>query len=234
MQLSSVVPWGRSLAEYRAMFALSDEDLEGLILGCGDGAASFNAELSARGGRVLSVDPIYQFSAAEIQLRIRQVYPGMLSQLARRADQYLWRHFHDPGHLGSVRMSAMNRFLEDYPVGSQQGRYIDASVPELPCFDREYDLALCSHLLFVYSEQIDLDAHISAISELCRVAREVRIYPLVAEDGRPSAHLPAVIRHLATQGLELGMQRVDYQFQKGACDMLWIKSPEATASDISE
>ena len=32
-----VVPWGRSLAEYQAMFGLNATDLDGLILGCGDG-----------------------------------------------------------------------------------------------------------------------------------------------------------------------------------------------------
>ena len=224
MELSSVVPWGRSFDEYRAMFSLSDEDLERMILGCGDGPASFNAELTALGGRVLSVDPMYRFSAEEIQQRIRRVYPGMLSQLARQRDEYLWRHFRDPSHVGSVRMSAMNRFLEDYPKGLAAGRYIEASLPELPCLDREYDLALCSHLLFLYSEQISLEAHVVAIKELCRVAREVRIYPLVDLEGRPSSHLPGVIRELAACGYELGMEKVNYQFQKGATDMLWIQS----------
>ena len=81
------MPWGRSLAEYAAMFALREEDLERSILGCGDGTASFNAEVTAQGGKVLSVDPIYQFSADDIQQRIRRVYPGMLSQFARQADQ---------------------------------------------------------------------------------------------------------------------------------------------------
>lgn len=223
MELSSVVPWGRSFDEYRAMFALSDEDLERRILGCGDGPASFNAQLTARGGRVLSVDPLYRFTAEQIQQRIRRVYPGMLNQLARKQDHYVWRHFRDPSHLGSVRMSAMNCFLDDYPRGQQEGRYIDASLPELPCFEGEYELALCSHLLFLYSEQINLEEHIVAIRELCRVAGEVRIYPLLDMDGRPSCHLSGVVRALSESGFELGMEKVHYQFQKGATDMLWVK-----------
>lgn len=62
-ELSGVVPWGRSYAEYVAMFALSDEDLNRRILGCGDGPAAFNAGLTGRGGSVVSVDPLYAFSA---------------------------------------------------------------------------------------------------------------------------------------------------------------------------
>ena len=59
--LESVVPWGRSFDEYIAMFSLSDSELQGRILGCGDGPAAFNALLSRRGGRVLSVDPLTAF-----------------------------------------------------------------------------------------------------------------------------------------------------------------------------
>ena len=41
-------PWGRNLAEYSAMFKLSSTELEASILGCGDGPASFNAEMYGR------------------------------------------------------------------------------------------------------------------------------------------------------------------------------------------
>ena len=56
--LDQVVPWGRSFAEYRRMFALSDADLGLTIVGCGDGPASFNAEATALGATVISCDPI--------------------------------------------------------------------------------------------------------------------------------------------------------------------------------
>lgn len=49
-RLDKVVPWGRSFEEYVAMFNLTKEDLGRRILGCGDGPAGFNAELTKRGG----------------------------------------------------------------------------------------------------------------------------------------------------------------------------------------
>ncbi len=58
MKLTEVIPWGRSFDEYRLMFALSERDLVGRILGCGDGPASFNAEATAEGHSVISCDPI--------------------------------------------------------------------------------------------------------------------------------------------------------------------------------
>ena len=65
--LDQVVPWGRSFDEYKRMFALGASDLNGRILGCGDGPASFNAEATRFGHRVISCDPIYRFGTEEIQ-----------------------------------------------------------------------------------------------------------------------------------------------------------------------
>ena len=223
MQLSSIVPWGRSYGEYCRMFSLSERDLEGHILGCGDGPASFNAELTQHGGRIMSVDPIYQFSTEAIRSRIQRVYPGILAELARNTQQYYWASFKDPGHVGSVRMSAMNRFLADFDNGLEDGRYVDASLPELPFFDAEFDLALCSHLLFLYSEQIDAAQHIDALTEMCRVAKEVRIYPLLSLDGRVSQHVPGVLRYFNERDYIAELKPVAYQFQKGACDMLVLR-----------
>lgn len=80
MKLADVVPWGRSLAEYCAMFSLQEIDLQGRILGCGDGPASFNAEMTALGRAVVSVDPNYNFSGAEIAQRVAETYDAIIFQ----------------------------------------------------------------------------------------------------------------------------------------------------------
>ena len=49
------------------MFALSDSDLKREIAGGGDGPASFNAEMFALKKTAASVDPLYVFSAQEIE-----------------------------------------------------------------------------------------------------------------------------------------------------------------------
>ena len=49
MKLEKIVPFGRSLDEYKSMFALSDSDSNKKIIGVGDGPASFNAEMFALG-----------------------------------------------------------------------------------------------------------------------------------------------------------------------------------------
>ncbi len=63
-QYQTAVPWGRSFDEYRRMFNLTDEDLSRGILGCADGPASFNAEMSRSGRRAISCDPLYEAQRA--------------------------------------------------------------------------------------------------------------------------------------------------------------------------
>lgn len=79
--LNQVLPWGRSVDEYRRLFDLSEQDLQTAILGCGDGPASFNAELTAMGRSVVSIDPIYAFSKEEIELRVAQTREAIISQV---------------------------------------------------------------------------------------------------------------------------------------------------------
>lgn len=224
MELSNVVPWGRSLQEYQLMFSLSASDLKKAILGCGDGPASFNAQLSVQGGNVVSVDPIYCFSAKQLKSRILQVYNDIMPQMQLNKDRYIWDNISSVEALGKIRMSAMDMFVEDYDLGKKQGRYVEGSLPKLDFSDHQFDLALCSHYLFLYSEQISLQDHISSLRELCRVAKEVRVYPLLTLNGEPSAHLSKVISELERLNLSVNLIEVSYQFQKGATQMLVIKS----------
>ena len=124
MELSEVVPWGRTLSEYKEMFSLTSRDLEKKILGCGDGPASFNAELAAKSGDVISIDPIYQFSSSQIQSRIEDVYPKIMEQVSKNTADYVWDNIRDVEELGKVRMDAMKTFLRDYEDSQKSGRYI--------------------------------------------------------------------------------------------------------------
>jgi hypothetical protein len=218
--LKQIVPFGRLLWEYEAMFALSQSDKKGRILGCGDGPASFNAQMSAQGYRVTSVDPIYCFSTTEIQQRFDQVAPDILAQVRSTPDDWVWSYHKNPDTLLANRQAALEGFLADYEAGLRAGRYLNAELPHLPFADQWFDLALCSHLLFLYSEQLDLAFHIAGVQELCRVAVEVRIFPLLTLAGQASPHIEPVRRVLNSTGIESRIVLVDYEFQKGGNKML--------------
>lgn len=225
--LSSVVPWGRSFDEYQRMFALTSADLRLRILGCGDGPASFNAEAASQGFQVTSCDPVYQFDADQLRHRIEQTRDEVLAQTRRNAGEFVWTSITSVEALGAVRLAAMSRFLDDFTAGKAQGRYVDAALPSLPFGDQSFDLALCSHFLFLYTLQCDLGFHREAVREMCRVAREVRLFPLLALGGEPSPYVAPIAAEFQSLGFLVSIERVPYEFQRGGNQMLRILRPDS-------
>ncbi|HKH12275.1 MAG TPA: hypothetical protein VKA73_14130 [Rubrobacter sp.] len=120
----------------------------------------------------------------------------------------------------------MDRFLEDLPVDLEEGRYVDDALPHLRFGDDDFDLALCSHLLFLYSDALSLDFHVAAVREMCRVAGEARVFPLLgARCGEVSPHLAPAIQHLGELGYGVERRRVHYEFLRGANEMLTATGP---------
>lgn len=227
MKLDDVVPWGRSFDEYVAMFDLSANDLSGRILDCGAGPASFAAEAAARGYKVTACDPIYQFSAAEIERRVEEIAPTMVAQMQAEQQGYRWDRLGSPAAVGVLRRAAMQRFVDDFPVGRSAGRYVEAALPNLPFPDAAFDLALASHFLFLYATQLSSAFHAAAVAELLRVAGEVRIFPLIDLEGRRSVHVAPVVAALSAQGYRAEIVPVRYEFRRGANEMLLITRPES-------
>ncbi|HEV8292413.1 MAG TPA: hypothetical protein VGP94_10840, partial [Tepidisphaeraceae bacterium] len=190
--LNSVVPWGRSFDEYVRMFALGESDLQHKILDCAAGPSSFAAEMLQRGHQVICTDPIYEFSAAQIRSRVAAVRDDMIEQVRGQMGQFVWQYIRSPEHLEDVRMAATERFLQDFTNDPRRQRYRAQSLPKLDFANGEFDLALCSHFLFLYSDKLDKTFHIESLRELLRVASEVRIFPVTEMDGRVSRHLNAV------------------------------------------
>ena len=147
--LENVVPWGRNLDEYTRMFALSESDLQGSILGCGDGPASFNAELTAQGAQVTSLDPLYGFERAAIAQRIEETFDTVITQTEQNVDTFVWDTLGSVEQLATLRRRTMTTFLEDYVRGKEQRRYLEGSLPTLPFSNQTFNLALCSHFLFL-------------------------------------------------------------------------------------
>ena len=221
--IEGVIPWGRTFAEYRAMFALSAADRRRRILGCGDGPASFNAELTAQGGDVVSIDPMYAFPAPAIERRVEETFEVVMDQVRSNPDDFVWTHVPSIEELGRRRMGAMRRFIRDYPAGTDQGRYVDASLPELPFPDRSFDLGLSSHFLFLYSQQFDLAFHLEALREMLRVAAEVRVFPLLQVGGAPSPHVPGAVQAMRSEGVDAAVEPVPYEVQRGGNRMLRLR-----------
>jgi hypothetical protein len=223
LRLEQVVPWGRSLAEYIQMFDLTADNFRQTILDVAGGPASFNVEMTQQGYSVISCDPVYQFSVEEIQTRIKDTYPVIVEKVKAQQDKFVWTTVQSPEEMAETRMMAMRKFLEDFPLGVKQRRYRSDELPSLSFDSQQFDLVLSSHLLFTYSEQLSLEFHIASVLEMCRVAPEVRIFPLLINmTGERSPFVQPVIEALQSKGYSVEVHRVPYEFQKGGNEMMRI------------
>ena len=124
----------------------------------------------------------------------------------------------------------MERFLLDYEAGLSEERYRCQVLPNLGLADHQFELCLCSHLLFLYAEQLSLEFHLAAIAELLRVAAEVRIFPLLTLGGEPCPYLEIILKALHRDGFEARVQSVAYEFQRGGHQMLKVNRGEPVGS----
>ena len=211
----------RSFEEYQAMFSLTNEDLKLRILDCPGGGSSFTASVNATGGDVTAVDPVYALPPGEVAaMVIAEVARGSAWAIAN-IDRYRWDFYSDPAGHRRVRSDSARIFGAN--IVANPARYQPAALPELPFADNAFDLVLCSHLLFTYSDRLDRDFHRLAIVEMARVGQQVRIYPLLHQSGSHESELVAdLIAMVPANGLRASLVPVPYEFQRGAGEMLVI------------
>lgn len=168
----------RSFDEYRAMFALSDDDLALRILDCPGGAASFTAEAGERGADVVAVDPQYGPLRHQLGKLAQREIEHKHQYVTDHASGFVWDWFGDAERYTQLRTRSARAFATD--IAARPDRYVEGAPPRLPFPDRSFDLVLSSHLLFSYGAQLSEEFHLSALLELVRVARrEVRLFPVV-------------------------------------------------------
>lgn len=154
-----IVPWGRSFDEYLEMFSLSEDDLARDIVGVGDGPASFNARMYQRGTPIVSVDPIYRYTEVELRQRIQDTYEDVIAQARQNQDKFVWTKIASVDELAKIRMQAMDEFCRDFESGKQQGRYVDASLPNLP-FLTDILTSCSPHISSFFTQQTEISRFI--------------------------------------------------------------------------
>lgn len=211
----------RSFDEYRAMFALSPDDLTRRILDCPGGAAGFTSEANSRGGDVTACDVVYSKNTVDDLAAVAVAETDRGNEYVRAHSKgYVWKHFTDPGEHRYARQQSVQNFAAD--IRRRPDRYVGGRLPLLPFADSSFDLVLSSHLLFSYTDRFDDAFHVDAIAELMRVARdELRIFPLVSV-GASMLHagLGSILGDLSVHGIEGRIVEVEYEFQRGANHML--------------
>ena len=192
--LDKIVPWGRSFDEYCRMFSLNEIDLTGRILGCADGPAGFNAEATqSRSARRVVRSDLRLEHFRDSRPHCRDVAGHHRTDPPQSARVCLDLYYVTGRDCWTY---ACKRWSCSSPITTRaqtEGRYVTAELPLLPFEDRAFDLAVCSHFLFLYSQSARRPRFITPrFKELCRVANEVRIFPLLALGAIGSSHVSPI------------------------------------------
>lgn len=232
LDVDSIVFIGRTFDEYVKMFGLDMEYLKGKkILDCPAGACSFIAELTKIGIDGVGADILYDLAPETLKEKCRKDLQKVIDAISGIEDLYVWDFYGNIEGLKKRRIEAYQTFIEDYVEGVRQSRYVKVELPYLPFKDEEFSLVLSAHFLFLYGDRLDYEFHIKAIRELIRVAsEEVRVFPVLGLDGKRYSLLDKVIEGLIGDGLEIGIVKVPFEFQKNGNEMLKIskRRPFAT------
>lgn len=215
---------GRTFDEYRDMFDLDPDDVEGrAILDCPAGAASFVAEARDRGASAVGVDPVYDRAPEELARQCRADFRSVADQIGEKRNLFDWEYYGSVETRVGFLKEAHERFLRDFSADADRGRYVPATLPDLPFEDDAFSLSLSANLLFLYGDRLDFEFHLDALRELARVTTdEVRVFPLAGLDTEPYDRLDDVIDALRSEGYDVEIRDVPYEFQRGVSEMLVV------------
>lgn len=221
-EIDEVAFIGRTLGEYRQQFDLDLDSLAGrTILDCPSGTCSFVAEQTEHGYTAVGADILYDQSPAKLAQIAATDVELATNALHEVDDLYRWEFYKDVPDLRRYRERAASLFLRDYARRGE--RYIQETLPDLSFQDDAFDLVLSGHFLFLYDDRLPMAFHLESIRELSRVGTQLRIFPLHGFDAEESSLVEPVVNTLRTEGYEVRIRNVPFEFQRGANTMLVVE-----------
>lgn len=91
----------------------------------------------------------------------------------------------------------------------------------MPYDAESFDIGLSSHFLLMYTA-LGYDFHIQSITEMLRVCKEIRIFPIVDLDANKTDLVKDVIDYFQ-KDYNTSIVATDYEFQKGDNKLLIIR-----------
>ncbi|MDF1757737.1 MAG: hypothetical protein P1U74_05525 [Legionellaceae bacterium] len=225
--------WGQHLDEYRDMFDLKDDDLNKRFLEYNSGASAFNFELHNKSLNCVSCDPWFNLDKNSLEEKINTNFDERMSQLESNLNKIDVSRYGSFEKLISYRRLGMESFLADYESGLQSNRYMAISEDHLPFSDFSFDFALVANNFFADLDFHTVDHHLGLIKELAKVAKEVRIFPLVDSKGEPSPLLGPILLGLNQDNYGVEVRDVSYHLQPRGNAMLriWAQQCEVHSSE---
>jgi len=209
-----VVSIGRSFDEYTKFFDLDEFKLEGKkVLDIASGFSSFKAEATLKEIETTAIDKIFFFD----EKKLKEIVKESLKTIdSLNIEAHNFDYFKDLDDLKDKRRIVANLFLYDFEQNSDN--YIGMNLPNIMFKPKSFDIALISHLLFLYDDILDENFHLKLIKNALRVSKEVRVFPLVNLKNEKSIFLEKILSEFNCE-----IKAVDYEFLKNANEVLIIK-----------
>ncbi len=218
--------WGQHLDEYKDMFALTDEDLNKSFLEYNSGVSAFNHEVQSKASACVSCDPWYVLDKKSLREKIELNFNARLLELENNLSNLDVSRYGSFEKLVAYRRQGIESFFADFEEGLATKRYLPITVDELPFPDFNFDFALIANNFFADLDYQTVEYHISRIKELARVAKDVRIFPLVDANGEPSSLLGPIIMGLYQDNFRVEVKDVAYYLQHRGNAMLRVWAGE--------
>lgn len=223
LDINRIVFIGRTFEEYIKMFDLSPENLENMkVLDCAGGACSFTAHANKLGIDSTSCDIAYYHEVVDLEQKGLEDIEHTIEHMEKASGNYVWEYFSSIDALKEERSRALKDCVQDMRENPQH--YQAVTLPVLPFENKQFDMTVCAHLLFMYSDRLDYQFHLNSLKELIRVTKgEIRIFPLTDLYGKKYDQLSQLMNDLKEHVCSIEEVKVSYEFQKNANHMLVIK-----------
>ncbi|RUQ89210.1 class I SAM-dependent methyltransferase [Legionella septentrionalis] len=220
--MRELVLWGHHVDEYREMFNLTAADFNSRILEYGCGPSAINAELHEVTHHIISCDPLFTLDKATLSTKASLIFEDVISKISMEKEKFDFSRYGDLQGLIRKRRQGMQEFFRDYERGRTEKRYLPVHDYHLPFADFSFDFALSSNYLFADLEEQDVEFHLRILRELARVAKEVRVFPLIDRQGQPSSFLGPVLLGLQKDNYGVEVCEVPYRLQRQGNAMLRV------------
>lgn len=218
--------WGQHLDEYQDMFALTDDDLRKSFLEYNSGVSAFNVEVRSKALSCVSCDPWYVLDKNSLREKIELNFNTRIRELQNNLDSLDVSRYGSFEQLVNYRRKGIESFFADFEDGLVSKRYLPITTDELPFPDFQFDFALIANNFFADLDYQTVEYHIAKIKELARVAKDVRIFPLVDANGTPSNLLGPIIMGLYQDNFRVEVKDVAYYLQHRGNAMLRVWASE--------
>ena len=221
MERHPVTGWIYSFEDYLQMYGLTEADFKKTILDFPGLLSDFNAIATQKGAKIQSASPLFKKNEQEMKVYADIFLEENIEELTSHPDRLLEDGNDGASHVIDSWKTVVAHFQKDYATGVANKRYLPVDLKQLPFQTHQFELALCSHLLFQPEFTLDVSP-IHLLQMLCNFAQEVRLYPLLDQAGNIMEDLGPLMLALQQKNYGVEVREVTYQHRKGGNAMLRI------------